>query len=520
MKKSFKKRITALLKGMWHIVVIILLLSLPTFSFFMPGFELSDLAIFGRNNADSSASGNTVLASMPGEGGTRNEFNRGAGFSRSGSESSSRGRITGGDQGNPLRSGTADGFGRTDRRGIISREGLNGTDRTSGEAGTQGEGDKVSADLLEAVLRDLESLDEAVKTLSSGYGSRDYPGSESSRYINPFLRSLANSAPEGDSGNGDSGGDSGGDTGGDTGGDSGGGTGGDSGGGSSGDDDQNIDPKERLYDALLIGSFQANQECKLLKASRGESDFKYYLEDGTAVDLFYRLIWNNPGVIVEFNQGELVLTSDYNGDGRDDLLVVSKKKHGDVVTCWARVLPNQIQEAFSGSFPYRTVSGLDFFDWNGDGVKELVVAFENTRNLFIYDVNNKTLRYSREFTMPFEPSAIVSTATLTPFKTSYLHVGSDSLDQNVLFNSRYPGVYSFMSPVTFRSSVTMKLDSAEMDGEALEFQAVEYNDRLIVLRKLNDYYLTVCSLGLRNSSPIASIVETGEGDNLKILLGF
>ena len=122
--------------------------------------------------------------------------------------------------------------------------------------------------------------------------------------------------------------------------------------------------------------------------------------------------------------------------------------------------------------------------------------------------------------MPFEPSAIVSTDLLTPFKTGYLHVGNDSLDQNVLFNSRYPGVYSFMDPITFVSSVIIELDSPDSEAAISQFMGVEYADRLLVLRKTNDYFSTVCSFGLRNSSPKASITETGEGEELKIFLGF
>ena len=514
-----------MMKGMWRIAVIILLLSLPTFSFFMPGFELSDLAFLGGKNSPKVESGNPSAAAMPGDESDGPGVSSRAGFTRSTGASSDRNMASlAGNDSRPLaRTAKTAGSVGTERRSIISREGLSGTGRDDGQAGLPGEGDKVSADLLESVLKDLESLDDVVKTLSSGYGSQGYSGGGSSRYINPFLRSLANNS-EGDTGGGDSGGDTGGgDTGGgDTGGgDSGGDTGGgDSGGGSSGDDTQNVDPQERIYDALLIGSFQEDQEYRTLKASRGESDLKYYLDDGTSVDLFYSGAGSTPGVIVEFSQGEIVLTSDYNSDGRDDLLVVSKEEYGDVVTCWARVLNNQTQEAFSGSFPYLTVSGLDFFDWNSDGVKELVVAFENTSNLYIYNIVNKTLRYSREFTLPFEPSSIVTTAAVSPFKTSYLHVGNDSLDQSVLFNSRYPGVYSFMTPVTLRSSRTITLDSAEEGIDPLEFLAVEYNDRLMVLSKLNDYYVTVCSLGLKNSAPIASIVKPAEENNLKILLGY
>ena len=360
---------------------------------------------------------------------------------------------------------------------------------------------------------------------NQGYGNQGYSGSGSSRYINPFLRSLANNTDDGDPTNGDptNGDPTNGDpTNGDpTNGDpTNGDTGGDTGGGSSGDDNQNVDPAERLYDALLIGKFRETQEFRVIRASCGESDIKYYLDDGSAVDLFYSNLGITPGVIAGFSSGEMVLTSDYNSDGRDDILVVNKEEYGDVVTCWVKVLNNQTQEAFTGSFPYLTVSGIDFFDWNSDGVKELVVAFENTPNLYIYTVTNKTLRYSREFTIPFEPSAIVSTDALSPFKTSYLHVGNDGLNQSVLFNSRYPGVYSFMNPVTLKSSVEMEIERADEEDDPLEFVAVEYNDRLLVYRKMNEYYLTVCSLGLRNSNPIASIIMPAGGDELKILLGY
>ena len=518
MKKSFRKRITTLLKGGWHILVIILLLSLPTFSFFMPGFELSDLAIFSRNNDDSTASGSSAGLSKPGEGDTGNEISSGVGFTRSGIRPSGRSGITGSDQARKTRRGNS-GQERIDRRGLISREGLDVTGRDSGEDGTRGDSETGASEILEDVLKELESLDAAVKALSSGYGNRGYSGSGSSRNINPFLRSLANTAGEGDGNGGDSGGDSGGDTGG---GDTGGGDtgGGDTGGGSSGDDDQNINPEERIHNALLIGSFQEDQESTILQASRGDSELKFYLDDGTSVDLFYSGIGMTPGVIKDYSENEIILTNDFNGDGLEDLLVVTRGEYGDVVNCWARVMENQIQEAFSGSFPYLTISGLDFFDWDSDGVNELVVAFENTQNLFIYDINNETLRYSREFTLPFEPSAVVSTSSLVPFKTSYLHVGNDSLDQNVLFNSRYPGVYSFMPPATLKSSSAMELERTGLEGDTLGFLAVEYDDRLLVLRTQNDYYMIVCSLGLRNSSPIASIVEADEGGYLKIFLGF
>ncbi len=514
-----------MMKGMWHIAVIILLLSLPTFSFFMPGFELSDLAFLGGKSSSDETLRNPSSATLPGDEFDGTGMGNRAGFTPSvrGVSNLNRAGLNGKGGRSSGRNAQTAGLGGAERRGIISREGLNGTGRDDGQSGLRGDGERISADLLEAVLKDLESLDEAVKTLSSGYGSQGYSGSGSSRYINPFLRSLANDNGDGDS-SGDSGGDGGnGDSGGgdsgsgDSGGDSGGG---DSGGGSSGDDNQDVDPQERLYNALLIGNFQEDQEYRTLKASRGESDLKYYLDDGAAVDLFYSGAGSTPGVIVEFSQGEIVLTSDYNSDGRDDLLVVHREEFGDVVTCWARVLDNQTQEAFSGSFPYLTVSGLDFFDWNSDGVKELVVAFENTSNLYIYNVVNKTLRYSREFTLPFEPSSVVSTTSVSPFKTNYLHVGNDSLDQSVLFNSRYPGVYSFMTPVTLRSSRTIALDSADEETEPLEFLAVEYNDRLLVLNKLGNYYVTACSLGLKNSSPTASILKPDEADYLKILLGY
>lgn len=518
-----------MMKGVWHIVAIILLLSLPTFSFFMPGFEFSDLSIFGGNKIGSGSPGNSFSSSASGGENREGDLSRTAGFTRTSSRAPGRERvsITGGDSGGLSRGSRPASPAGGERRGIISREGISSSGRNGGGEGIQGEGEMVSADLLESVLRDLESLDEVVATLSSGYGNQGYStGSGSGRHINPFLRSLANNSSEGDPANGDptDGDTSGGDTGGgDTGGgDTGGGDtgGGDTGGGSSGDDNQNVDPEERVYDALLIGKFMEDQECRLIRASCGESDLKYYLDDGTAIDLFYSGLGITPGVVATYSNGDIVLTSDFNSDGRDDILVVSKEEYGDVVTCWARVLDNQTQEAFTGSFPYRTVSGLDFFDWNSDGVKELVVAFENTPNIYIYSIINKTLRYSREFTLPFEPSSIVSTDAHSPFKTSYLHVGNDDLQQNVLFNSRYPGVYSFMNPVTLRLSVEMEMESSE-EGEApLAFMAVEYNDRLMVFRKKNDYFVTVCSLGLRNSNPTASIVRADGGEELKILLGY
>ncbi len=519
MKNSFKDRLKTFVKGMWHIAAVILLLSLPTFSFFMPGFELSDLvdlAVPGGYGASSGEKGS--FSASASDSGAGSNTDQSVGFTRSVNRSS-------GSAGSAIRrsgrSGSpsaADRRTRPDRRGIISREGLDSSGRDSGGPAEPGDEDQVSADLLEAVLSDLESLDEVVKNLSSSYRSQGYSGSGAGRSINPFLRTLANSTDAGDSG-GDSGGDTGGgDSGGDT---SGGDTGsGDTGGGSSGDDDQNVDPEDRYYDSLLIGSFQEDQENRILKASHVDSELRFYLDDGSAVDLFYSSAGTAPGVVVEYEQGEIVLTSDFNDDGLDDLLVVEEEEFGDVVTCWARIMDNQLEKAFSGTFPYRTVSGLDFFDWDSDGVKELVVAFENTNNLFIYDINNGSLRYSREFTLPFEPSTLVPTEVSSPFQTSYLHVGNDTLDRHVLFNSRYPGVYSYITPLTFLSSVIVELDIVESDGSACQFIAVEYQDRLVVLRRENDNYETVCSLGLENSQPTASIYENGDSGNMKIILGF
>ncbi len=524
MKTSFRKRIITLLKGIWHILVIVLLLSLPTFSFFMPGFELSDLVDLAIKGGGAGASGFTGSSSVASEDdqGNAGGVGRAAGFTRTpgGPQGGSRSVLAGGQTVADRNSG-ASGFGRSGMRDIISRDRDRGSDQTDGEGSSLTGEASSSSDLLEAVLQDLQSLEDTVRTLSSGYESRNYSGSESGRYMNPFLRSLANSTGDPDPGNGDTGG---GDTGGgDTGGgDTGGGDtgGGDTGGGGSGGGDTGGgDAEVPVYDSLIIGDFVKDQHFRVLKASRADSGLKYHLEDGTAVDLSLPIIWNELGFIAEYDRGEILLTGDYNGDSRDELLVVEKLEFGDVLTCWVS-RNRQITEAFKGSFPYRSISALDFFDWNADGTRELVVAFEHSRNLHIYDINNKTLRYSREFKLPFEPSVLAATSTLTPFKTGYLHVGNDTLEEYVLFSSRYPGVYSFMSPATLRASELIELDNPGAEAESPVFLGVEYDDRLLVLKKEGARYSTVCSFGLRGSSPTASITMNPGSGFLKILLGF
>jgi hypothetical protein len=524
MTTNLKDRFLVFLKGIWRIAALILLLSLPTFSFFMPGFELSDLVDLavpgGNDNAEDLNDGagrESLDGGFPGS-----EASQAVGFTRSARLSpSGAGSVVIGNSRRQVSSASGrSGLNRGAGQGIISRGGSQEPGSDPGEGTAQEGSDQVSADLLESVLSDLESLDEVVKSLSSGFRSQGYSGAGSARSINPFLRSLANSNSDGDSGGDSGGGDSGG---GDSGGgDSGGGDsgGGDSGGGSSGDDDQNMDPEDRFYDTLLIGTFTEDQESLLFRASHGDSDLRFYLDDGTSVDLFYSSTGNTPGIIVEYEEGELVLTSDFDDDGYDDLLVVNKEEFGDVVYCWARIGDNQMEEAFSGSFPYRTVSGLDFFDWDSDGVRELVVAFENTNNLFIYDINNGTLRYSREFTLPFEPSTLVSTQTTMPIKNDYLQVFNDALDQSVVFNARYQGVYSYMAPSTFVSSNLVELDMVEADESHCAFIGGEYKDRLVILRRENENFEIVLSLGLGNSQPTAAIFQNGESQEMKILLGF
>jgi len=524
MKRSFRKKIASLLKGAWHILAIILLLSLPTFSFFMPGFEMSDLMELaiggGASRKNVSAAGPSRDSAAVREAGYGNSGQ--AGFTRLGSRQ-------GGDQtilipgrrtGSSSRQQGASGCGGSGMRDIIS--GRDAGDRSGEENGdeTSGSGSDAAESLLESALSELESLEEAVKNLSSGYASQGYSGSGSGRYINPFLRSLANSSGDGDSGNGDTGGDTGGgDSGGGSGGDSGGGDsgGGDSGGG--GGDDQNDDPETRIFDSILIGDFLEDQQTWLMKASSSGSGLNYYLEDGSMIDASYSIIWSQLGFVVESGQGELIVTSDFDGDNREELLVVENREFGDVLTCWTS-RSGKITESFSGSFPYRSVTSLDFFDWDSDGTRELVVAFENSRNLHIYDVNNKSLRYSREFKLPFEPSVLISTATTKPFKTGYLHVGGAALEQYVLFNSRYPGVYSFMSPTTLAGSETVELESMIPDAEGLEFLGVEYVDRLMLLVKYENEYRPLVSLGLRGSKPSACLTWDEENGLLGIILGF
>lgn len=532
MRESFKKKIKVTLKGIWHILALVLLLSLPTFSFFMPGFEISDLAVLSsqQRQADKAAAPNVAVQSDLSGSRELSDIQDRAGFTPFTRAAASKGVVrstaAGGGSGDSSRRSGASGFGRSGTRERPSPEERD-RGRDEEQELSERERKEDSSEVLEDVLDELESLEEALQNVSDSYAARSYSESGSGRYINPFLRSLANSDDGSDSDNGgDNGGDSGGDSGGDNGGgdtgggDTGGGDtgGGDSGGGSSGDDPA-LDPSERIYDSLLVGEIIEGQSSLLLKASRGSNELQYYLEDGSKVDLAYHLIWSQQGFLSEHGEDEIVLTSDYNGDGRDDLLVADRIEYGTTITCWTN-RNNKIEEDFSGSFPYRNVSAIEFFDWNADGKKELMVAFADSGNLHVYDIDNKTIRYAREFKLPFKPASLVSTATLSPFKNSYLHVVDDRQEQHVLFNSRYPGVYSFANPVTLKSSELIELEHPLQEEGGPRFLVVHYDDRLVLLRQEDDRNASFCSLGLSGGIPVAVVTGPNQEGFWKMLLGF
>jgi hypothetical protein len=180
------------------------------------------------------------------------------------------------------------------------------------------------------------------------------------------------------------------------------------------------------------------------------------------------------------------MTGDMNRDGLADAFVVSWEHLGTALQGLLGTGTGGWQEHFGFFWPYQTVQSFALYDFDSDGASELVVVFSDSGNLFIYELSEEGLQYSREVVVPFSAAWVVKTHDSGVVEADYLEVLDASLSVSVTFSSRFPGIYSHARPPTFMSSV--QVDLAPLAGFTLQtFHILRYRDRALLFETTGNF---------------------------------
>jgi hypothetical protein len=204
-----------------------------------------------------------------------------------------------------------------------------------------------------------------------------------------------------------------------------------------------------------------------------------------------------PQDFVVVPRGQYVLSTDFSGDGIQDLVLAGIEDSLTFVRGYLRHGGSGPDPAFEASFQYVNIQSLAVYDFERDGTPELAMVFSGNSNLVVYEIRGSELRYSRELALPFEPGMIVSTQDLGVFKYQYLHVFDDKMQRSIAFSSRYPGIYSYSKPPSYRSVESVKLDPVSSSSPGDEFMVVRYDDRVLLVEVLGDGFVFMGSLSAR-----------------------
>jgi len=215
----------------------------------------------------------------------------------------------------------------------------------------------------------------------------------------------------------------------------------------------------------------------------GEGTFT--LESGERLSLFSGFV-NTSSPALTLGPGKAIMTGDMNRDGLVDAFVTSWEHLGTALQSFLGLGPGGWQEHFGFFWPYQVARSFAVYDFDSDGDNELVAAFADSANLFIYQITEQGLQYDREVVVPFDATWVVKTHDSGVVEADYLEVFDASLGVSVTFSSRLPGIYSHARAPTYVSSVQVELDSvAGFGGQS--FQVLRYKDRAILFETTGNF---------------------------------
>jgi hypothetical protein len=232
-----------------------------------------------------------------------------------------------------------------------------------------------------------------------------------------------------------------------------------------------------LYDGGGTDSIQVSR-------AHHDGSGSFTLEGGERLSLFSSFVnTSSPGLTL--GPGKAVMTGDMNSDGLADAFVISWEHLGTALKGLLGTSTGGWQEHFGFFWPYQTAQSFALYDFDSDGTNELVVIFSDSGNLFIYEVTEQGLQYSREVVVPFAAAWVVKTHNSGAVEADYLEVFDAFLEVSVTFSSRFPGIYSHARPPTFVSSVEVNL---EPPGFAMQrFRVLRYQDRALLFETIGNF---------------------------------
>ena len=180
------------------------------------------------------------------------------------------------------------------------------------------------------------------------------------------------------------------------------------------------------------------------------------------------------------------MTGDMNRDGLADAFVVSWEHLGTALQSFLGSVSGVWQEHFGFFWPYQVARSFALYDFDSDGVSELVAVFSDSANLFIYEITEQGLEYDHEVVVPFDATWLAKTHDSGVVEADYLEVFDANLGVSVTFSSRLPGIYSHARAPTYISSVQVALDAVPGFG-VQSFQVLRYQDRAILFETTGNF---------------------------------
>ncbi len=214
-------------------------------------------------------------------------------------------------------------------------------------------------------------------------------------------------------------------------------------------------------------------------------DGNFTLENGERLSLFSGFL-NTSSPVLTLGPGKAVMTGDMNRDGLADAFGVSWGHFGTALQSLLGRGSGGWQEHFKFFWPYQVAQSFALYDFDSDGDSELVAVFSDSGNLFIYQITEQGLEYDREVVVPFNAAWVVKTHDSGVVEADYLEVFDSSLGISVTFSSRFPGIYSHARAPTYVSSVQVDLDSVPGFG-VQSFQVLRYRDRALLFETTGNF---------------------------------
>lgn len=257
-----------------------------------------------------------------------------------------------------------------------------------------------------------------------------------------------------------------------------------------------------LYDGGGTGAVQVAR-------AHHDGSGNFTLESGERLSLFSTFVnTSSPGLTL--GPGKSVMTGDMNRDGLADAFVISWEHLGTALQGLVGTGVGGWQEHFGFFWPYQTARSFALYDFDSDGASELVVVFADSGNLFIYEITEKGLQYDREVVVPFNAAWVVKTHDSGVVEADYLEVFDANLGISVTFSSRFPGIYSHARAPTYVSSV--QIDLKPLPGfTSQNFQVLRYADRAVLFETTGNFATQLGSFAKTPRFPSVIV-----GDFLKV----